>query len=147
MKALLEPTGATYAIDHDRGVPPVVNDEQVTALLAATAAAALGRGAVVPTEQSAGGDDFAFGATGQDRIIGGGGDDRLFGYRGNDTLTGGAGADWLDGGDHEDVLNGRDGEADQAIVCGAGVRGGTADVANVDFVDPAASDCETVNRS
>jgi amidohydrolase len=60
LKAVLEPTGATYEIDHDRGVPPVVNDEQVTALLAATAASALGRGAVVPTEQSAGGDDFAW---------------------------------------------------------------------------------------
>jgi amidohydrolase len=60
LKALLDPTGATYEIDHDRGVPPVVNDEEVTALLAATAAAALGRGAVVPTEQSAGGDDFAW---------------------------------------------------------------------------------------
>ena len=57
---MLEPTGATYEIDHDRGVPPVVNDEQVTALLAATAASTLGRGAVVPTEQSAGGDDFAW---------------------------------------------------------------------------------------
>ena len=60
LTALLESTGATFEIVHDRGVPPVVNDEQVTALLGATAASALGRGAVVPTEQSAGGDDFAW---------------------------------------------------------------------------------------
>lgn len=60
MHALLDPTGATFEIDHDRGVPPVVNDERVTDLLEAAAATALGAGAVVPTEQSAGGDDFAW---------------------------------------------------------------------------------------
>ncbi len=54
------PTGATYELDHERGVPPVVNDEQATALLAAAAVAVLGADAVVPTEQSAGGDDFAW---------------------------------------------------------------------------------------
>lgn len=62
-------------------------------------------------------------------------------------MTGDAGIDWLDGGEHDDVLNGRDGQADQTIECDTGRHGGTADVANVDFVDPAASDCETVNRS
>lgn len=57
---LVEPTGATFALDHERGVPPVVNDVRATDLLAAAASRALGPDAVVPTEQSAGGDDFAW---------------------------------------------------------------------------------------
>jgi amidohydrolase len=60
LHALVEPTGATSELQHDRGVPPVVNDEQATDVLAAAAAAALGSDAVLPTEQSAGGDDFAW---------------------------------------------------------------------------------------
>lgn len=60
LHAVLEPTGATFEIDHARGVPPVVNDEVATGLLAAGAATSLGEDAVMPTEQSAGGDDFAW---------------------------------------------------------------------------------------
>jgi amidohydrolase len=60
LHALVEPTGATVQLQHDRGVPPVVNDERATDLFAAAARAALGPDAVVPTEQSAGGDDFAW---------------------------------------------------------------------------------------
>jgi amidohydrolase len=60
LRALVEPTGATYEIEHDRGVPPVVNHEAVTALLAAAAGDVVGVDAVIPTEQSAGGDDFAW---------------------------------------------------------------------------------------
>jgi amidohydrolase len=60
LEAAVEPTGATYELEHERGVPPVVNDEDATALLASAAAATLGDGAIVPTEQSAGGDDFAW---------------------------------------------------------------------------------------
>lgn len=60
LQALVEPTGATYDLRHERGVPPVVNDEHVTELLAAAAANVLGDDAVVRTEQSAGGDDFAW---------------------------------------------------------------------------------------
>jgi amidohydrolase len=58
--ALVEPTGATHEVRHERGVPPVVNDERATDLVAEAATGALGAGAVVPTEQSAGGDDFAW---------------------------------------------------------------------------------------
>jgi amidohydrolase len=58
--ALVGPTGATFEIDHDRGVPPVVNDAAATELLALAARDSLGPDAVVPTEQSAGGDDFAW---------------------------------------------------------------------------------------
>ncbi|MGZ8734525.1 MAG: amidohydrolase [Acidimicrobiia bacterium] len=57
---LVGSTGATVALDHERGVPPVVNDAAMTEVLAAGARAALGDDAVVTTEQSAGGDDFAW---------------------------------------------------------------------------------------
>ena len=60
LHAFVEPAGASFEIDHARGVPPVVNDERATELLAGAAAVSLGSDAVVPTEQSAGGDDFAW---------------------------------------------------------------------------------------
>jgi amidohydrolase len=60
LRALVEPTGAIFELEHDRGVPPVVNDERATNLLADAAAGTLGGDAVRPTEQSAGGDDFAW---------------------------------------------------------------------------------------
>jgi amidohydrolase len=60
LRAVLEPTGATYELHHERGVPPVVNDRAATGLLAAAAAAQLGADAIVASEQSAGGDDFAW---------------------------------------------------------------------------------------
>ncbi len=44
LHAFVEPTGATFEIDHDRGVPPVVNDERATELLAGAAAVSLGCG-------------------------------------------------------------------------------------------------------
>lgn len=60
LEALVTPTGATFELRHERGVPPVVNDEHATDLLASAAAGVLGRDAVVQSEQSAGGDDFAW---------------------------------------------------------------------------------------
>lgn len=57
---LVGPTGATFALHHERGVPPVVNDVRATDLLSAAASRALGPDAVAPTQQSAGGDDFAW---------------------------------------------------------------------------------------
>jgi amidohydrolase len=60
LHALLESTGATYELRHDRGIPPVVNDDGATKLFAAAATTALGPDTVVDTEQSAGGDDFAW---------------------------------------------------------------------------------------
>lgn len=57
---VLEGTGAGWTLQHHRGVPPVVNDAAATALLAASARAVLGPDAVVPTEQSMGGDSFAW---------------------------------------------------------------------------------------
>lgn len=52
--------GARAELHYVRGIPPVVNDPWATAALARGAARALGEHAVVPTEQSAGGDDFAW---------------------------------------------------------------------------------------
>jgi amidohydrolase len=60
LQALVEPTGATFELEHCRGVPPVVNDEDATLLFAGAAAASLGPDAVTASEQSAGGDDFAW---------------------------------------------------------------------------------------
>lgn len=57
---LLEGTGATWTLQHRRGVPPVVNEPAMTALLASTAARILGESAVVGTDQSLGGDSFAW---------------------------------------------------------------------------------------
>ena len=60
MQQLLEGTGATWSMQHRRGVPPVVNEPEMTALLARTAARVLGDEAVVGTDQSLGGDSFAW---------------------------------------------------------------------------------------
>ena len=53
-------SGATWDLQHDRGVPPVVNDEKHTELMASVVRAVLGDAAAVPTEQSLGGDSFAW---------------------------------------------------------------------------------------
>lgn len=58
--AVLAPTGVGYVLEHIRGVPPVVNDASSSAMLAAAAAAVRGPDASVGTEQSSGGEDFAW---------------------------------------------------------------------------------------
>lgn len=57
---LLHPTGATWEIEHRRGVPPVLNDVAMNDLLAGAARKVLGDDAVVDTDQSLGGDSFAW---------------------------------------------------------------------------------------
>ena len=52
--------GARHDAVYSQGPPPVDNDVRATALLADAARAALGDGAVVPTPQRAGGDDFSW---------------------------------------------------------------------------------------
>lgn len=52
--------GATHRVDYRQGVPSVVNDARVAAAFSASARSALGAGAVVPTETSMGGEDFAY---------------------------------------------------------------------------------------
>ncbi|WP_019148314.1 amidohydrolase [Timonella senegalensis] len=60
----IEHIAAAYGVDvtmhHQRGVPPVVNDEDCTLNFEAAARDALGPSAAVLTEQSLGGEDFAW---------------------------------------------------------------------------------------
>jgi amidohydrolase len=58
--ALLAPTRVGFELRHVRGVPPVVNESTSTALLRDAIAAALGADAVTTTEQTSGGEDFAW---------------------------------------------------------------------------------------
>lgn len=60
VQAVVGPSGATWELQHRRGPPPVVNDEGATALLEQGVRRALGEGGRVTTQQSAGGDDFAW---------------------------------------------------------------------------------------
>jgi len=60
VEGLVAPYGAVADVTYERGVPPVVNAPAATAVLSAAATEALGRGAVVPTLQSLGGEDFAW---------------------------------------------------------------------------------------
>ena len=58
--ALLETTGVTYELHHQRGVPPVVNDRTSARILRNAVSAGLGEEAVASTLQSSGGEDFAW---------------------------------------------------------------------------------------
>ena len=60
VRALVAPYGVEVAVEHRRGVPPVVNEAVSTRLLSAAARAVEGRDAVTTTEQSLGGEDFAW---------------------------------------------------------------------------------------
>ncbi len=57
---ILAPFGVRADIDYVRGVPPVVNDQASTELLHESVARVLGRHAAVSTQQSLGGEDFAW---------------------------------------------------------------------------------------
>lgn len=56
---ILAPTGVEYDLTYHRGVPPVLNDDVATALLA-SAAQAIDPQAVVQAPQSSGGEDFSW---------------------------------------------------------------------------------------
>lgn len=58
--AVLAPTGVGYVLEHIRGVPPVVNEAASSGMLADAAAAIRGPESSVGTEQSSGGEDFAW---------------------------------------------------------------------------------------
>jgi amidohydrolase len=58
--AVLAPLGVGYELLHIRGVPPVVNEELSSTMLADAATAVLGSDAATGTEQSSGGEDFAW---------------------------------------------------------------------------------------
>ncbi len=57
---VVEPHGARFELRHTRGHPPVVNDPWATELVETAARAELEEGAVAPTPQSVGGDDFSW---------------------------------------------------------------------------------------
>ncbi|AKU16125.1 amidohydrolase [Luteipulveratus mongoliensis] len=57
---IVAPYGVTATTDHVRGVPPVVNSAAAVLSLSRAASAALGADAVVPTQQSLGGEDFSW---------------------------------------------------------------------------------------
>lgn len=57
---IVAPTGAQVQIDYQRGVPPVVNAPSAIATLTAAALETVGADGVRPTEQSLGGEDFAW---------------------------------------------------------------------------------------
>lgn len=60
VESVLSPWDVLADLDYRRGTPPVVNDEEATAVMARAAAAALGADSVVDTRQSLGGEDFAW---------------------------------------------------------------------------------------
>jgi amidohydrolase len=60
VQQLVVPTGAHAEVSYQRGVPPVVNDAASVELQRVALVAALGAHAVTGTEQSMGGEDFAW---------------------------------------------------------------------------------------
>jgi amidohydrolase len=60
VQSLLTPLGVGYELHHRRGVPPVVNDSESTAILRAGIESALGGEALAGTKQSSGGEDFGW---------------------------------------------------------------------------------------
>jgi amidohydrolase len=57
---VVAPTGATVDVQYAQGVPPVDNEPVSTAAFRAGVQAALGADAIADTEQSLGGEDFAW---------------------------------------------------------------------------------------
>ena len=57
---IVAPTGARAEIGYHQGVPPVVNDAAAVAIQRAAALSGIGAHAPVDTEQSMGGEDFAW---------------------------------------------------------------------------------------
>lgn len=60
LEQLAAPFGVTAELHHTRGVPPTVNEASSVAVLEAAARTELGHDSAVPTEQSMGGEDFAW---------------------------------------------------------------------------------------
>ncbi|MCE7005861.1 M20 family metallopeptidase [Kibdelosporangium philippinense] len=60
VQSLVAPLGVGYELHHRRGVPPVVNDSESTAILRAGIESALGGDALAGTKQSSGGEDFGW---------------------------------------------------------------------------------------
>jgi amidohydrolase len=60
LSAMIEGSGAMLDLDYTHGVPPVVNDAEITSIVDEAATTAFGAGVVELVQQSWGGDDFAW---------------------------------------------------------------------------------------
>ncbi|ACQ81193.1 amidohydrolase [Beutenbergia cavernae DSM 12333] len=60
IEQIVAPYGVGVEVTHVRGVPPVVNEERAVAIIEHAARTALGEEGVLLTEQSLGGEDFAW---------------------------------------------------------------------------------------
>ena len=60
LRSLIEGSGATLHVLYTHGVPPVVNDAEVTRIVGEAAAVAFGHESIEAAQQSWGGDDFAW---------------------------------------------------------------------------------------
>ncbi len=60
LRKLVEPLGATFQLTYRRGVPPVLNDADLSDVMRDAVRGALGRDALVEPPRSAGGDTFAW---------------------------------------------------------------------------------------
>jgi Ca2+-binding RTX toxin-like protein len=89
-----------------------------------------------------GGHDYAATGRGEDRLFGASGNDVMRGHSGNDLLDGGPGADNLRGDGNSDTLRAADGEADDLIDCGVGIRDRVYYDASL---DPEPVGCEVLN--
>jgi hypothetical protein len=80
------------------------------------------------------------GGAGNDSVTGDDDSNELTGGAGDDTLDGGPGTDGFSGGAGVDNLKARDG-VQESLACGS-----EGDIAEADYNDTAAADCEVVNR-
>lgn len=60
LAAIVEPLGATWELDHQRGAPPIENDPWAVGQMTAAAELVVGAESIAPTTQSAGGEDFSW---------------------------------------------------------------------------------------
>ncbi len=60
LRSIVADSGAEVELDYTHGVPPVVNDRDITSIVGDAAAAAFGATSVEEVQQSWGGDDFAW---------------------------------------------------------------------------------------
>ena len=60
LAGIVEPLGATWELDHQRGAPPIMNDPWAVSMVETVARELLGDEQVIPTVQSGGGEDFSW---------------------------------------------------------------------------------------
>ena len=60
LAGIVEPLGATWELDHQRGAPPIMNDPWAVSVVERVAGQLVGPEHVGPTQQSGGGEDFSW---------------------------------------------------------------------------------------